>query len=82
MVSPVNLIAQAQNPTILRFNVATIQQALTHISKFDSNASIIENGWGSIIRNIDPDGNSISIQVNAGYQGDASKSLTEQALKV
>jgi lactoylglutathione lyase len=41
---------QAQNPTILRFNVASIQQALTHISKFDSNASIIENDWGSIIR--------------------------------
>jgi lactoylglutathione lyase len=71
---------QAQNPTILRFNVASIQQALTHISKFDSNASIIENDWGSIIRVIDPDGNPISIRDNAGFQRDLRKNLTEQTL--
>ena len=57
----------SQNPTILRFNVANIQQALPHISKFDSNAKIIENDWGSIIRVVDPDGNPISIRDNSGF---------------
>lgn len=58
----------SQNPTILRFNVASIQQALEHVSKFDSNAKIIENDWGSIIRITDPDGNPISIRDNSGFQ--------------
>jgi lactoylglutathione lyase len=58
----------SQNPTILRFNVASIQKALEHICKFDSSAEIIENDWGSIIRVIDPDGNPISIRDNSGFQ--------------
>ncbi len=58
----------SQNPTILRFNVASIQKALEHICKFDSNAKIIENDWGSIIRVVDPDGNPISIRDNSGFQ--------------
>ncbi|PSW55944.1 glyoxalase/bleomycin resistance/dioxygenase family protein, partial [Photobacterium kishitanii] len=59
-----------KNPTILRFNVACIQSALEHISKFDSSAKIIEQGWGSIIRVVDPDGNPISIRDDYGFQRD------------
>ena len=59
-----------QNPTILRFNVASIQKTLEHICRFDSNATIIENDWGSIIRVVDPDGNPISIRDNSGFQRD------------
>jgi lactoylglutathione lyase len=58
----------SQNPTILRFNVASIRKALEHISKFDSSTKIIKNDWGSIIRVIDPDGNPISIRDNSGFQ--------------
>ena len=57
----------AQNPTILRFNVANIDKALTHITQFFPNAHIIENDWGAIIRVSDPDGNPISIRDNAGF---------------
>ncbi len=59
-----------QNPTILRFNVASIQKALEHICKFDSSAAIIESDWGSIIRLVDPDGNPISVRDNFGFQRD------------
>ena len=58
----------SQTPTILRFNVASIEKALEHICKFDSSAQIIENDWGSIIRVVDPDGNPISIRDNSGFQ--------------
>jgi lactoylglutathione lyase len=58
----------SQNPTILRFNVADIHAALISICKYDSNAKIIENDWGSIIRVTDPDGNPISIRDNSGFK--------------
>lgn len=58
----------SQSATILRFNVACIEEALTHIRTFDSNAKVITSDWGSIIRITDPDGNPISIRDNAGFQ--------------
>ena len=58
----------SQNPTILRFNVADINDALAAISKYDNNAKIIENDWGSIIRVTDPDGNPISVRDNSGFK--------------
>ncbi len=66
-----------QNPTILRFNVASIQKALEHISQFDSSATIIENDWGAIIRVVDPDGNPISIRDDSGFQRDIKNITTK-----
>lgn len=57
----------SQNPTILRFNVANINEAFEHILKFESNAQLIENDWGTIIRLIDPDGNPVSVREHAGF---------------
>lgn len=58
----------SQNPAILRFNVADIHKALEAVQEYDSEAKIIENDWGSIIRCIDPDGNPISIRESSGFQ--------------
>lgn len=57
-----------QSATILRFNVACIEETLTHISTFDSDAKVITNDWGSIIRIAGPDGNPTSIRDNAGFK--------------
>ncbi|MHA7815021.1 MAG: VOC family protein [Pseudohaliea sp.] len=57
----------AQSPTILRFNVADIQEAFDAIRKQDSKARLIRNDWGTIVRCTDPDGNPISIRESAGF---------------
>jgi lactoylglutathione lyase len=57
-----------KNPTIIRFNVANLDEALIDINRYDHNAIIIKNDWGSIIRMIDPDGNPISIRDNDNFQ--------------
>ena len=57
----------AQTATILRFNVADIHEAFAAIREHDSNARLIENDWGTIVRCMDPDGNPISIRESAGF---------------
>ena len=57
----------AQNPAILRFNVADIHKALAAVRKHDANAELIHNDWGTIIRCTDPDGNPVSIRESAGF---------------
>lgn len=57
----------AQTATIFRFNVADIHEAFAAIREHDSNARLIENDWGTIVRCMDPDGNPISIRESAGF---------------
>lgn len=70
----------SENAAKLRFNVASLEDALQAVRDYGIAAEINTHDWGSTIDIYDPDGNRVGIRDEAGFVGQIERSsgpLTE-----